>query len=71
MARRWGSFTQNKTILLNLALVKAPVTCIDYVIMHELCHLREPNHGPRFYRLLSRHMPDWDSRKHRLETFII
>jgi predicted metal-dependent hydrolase len=71
MVRRWGSFTRNKTILLNLMLVKAPVTCIDYVIMHELCHLREPNHSPGFFRLLSRVMPEWEIRKRRLESSVI
>ena len=71
MVRRWGSCTRSGTILLNLALVKAPVTCIDYVVMHELCHLKEPNHGPGFFRLLSRFMPDWESRKERLESLII
>jgi predicted metal-dependent hydrolase len=70
MVRRWGSCTRNGTILLNLALVKAPVTCIDYVVMHELCHLKEPNHGPSFYRLMKRHMPDWRSRKERLDGIL-
>ena len=71
MARRWGSCTQRGTILLNLELIKAPVACIDYVVMHELCHLKEPNHGPRFFRLLSRFMPDWEVRKERLESLVI
>jgi predicted metal-dependent hydrolase len=71
MVRRWGSCTPSGRILLNLALVKAPVTCIDYVVMHELCHLKEPNHGPRFFRLLTRFMPDWEGRKERLESLVI
>jgi predicted metal-dependent hydrolase len=71
MVRRWGSCTRSGSILLNLTLVKAPVTCIDYVVMHELCHLKEPNHGPRFFRLLSRFMPDWESRKERLESLVL
>lgn len=71
MVRRWGSCTRSGMILLNLTLVKAPVTCIDYVVMHELCHLKEPNHGPAFYRLLARFMPDWQVRKERLESLVI
>jgi len=71
MVRRWGSCTRTGTILLNPALVKTPVTCIDYVVMHELCHLKEPNHGPGFFRLLSRFMPDWESRKERLESLVL
>jgi predicted metal-dependent hydrolase len=71
MVRRWGSCTRSGRILLNLMLVTAPVTCIDYVIMHELCHLKEPNHGAGFFRLLSRFMPDWAIRKQKLDSFII
>ncbi len=71
MKNRWGSCSNRGTILLNTELVKAPIDCIDYVIVHELCHLRERNHTPAFYRLLSRCMPDWERRKARLETVIL
>lgn len=71
MKRRWGSCNSTNGILLNTLLVYAPVRCIDYVIMHELCHLRHHNHGSRFYRLLSRLMPDWEERRRRLETVLI
>ena len=67
MKRRWGSCSGTGRILLNTELVKAPVHCIDYVITHELCHLRFASHGPEFYRLLDRLMPDWRQRKERLE----
>ena len=40
---------------------------IDYVVLHELCHLKEHNHGPRFFKLLDKHMPQWRKRKTRLE----
>ena len=43
------------------------VDTIDYVIVHELCHMAEPHHGAAFYRLLDRVMPDWAGRKGRLE----
>ena len=49
----------------------APSECIDYVIVHELCHLRERSHTPTFYRLLSRCMPDWERRKNCLESVVL
>jgi len=71
MKRRWGSCGKNGTILLNTELVRAPVHCIDYVIVHELCHLRFPHHSDRFYRLLALVMPDWQRRKTRLEQVLV
>lgn len=71
MKKRWGSCTKSGTILLNTELVKAPIHCIDYVIAHELCHLRHKNHGPEFWRLLSQLMPDWETRKNKLEMIMI
>lgn len=59
MPKRWGSCTKEGRLLLNPALVSAPKGCIDYVIIHELCHTVEHNHGPEFYILLARLMPDW------------
>lgn len=67
MRARWGSTPGTDRILLNTQLVKVPTHCIDYVITHELCHLRHPHHGKEFYELLSRCMPDWKARKKRLE----
>lgn len=67
MKSRWGSFTKSGNILLNELLVTAPPECIDYVILHELCHAAVPNHSPRFFQLLRRFMPDWERRKELLE----
>lgn len=67
MKRRWGSCNRTSSILLNTELLKAPPYCIDYVIAHELCHLRYRDHGSPFQRLLTRMMPDWRERKARLE----
>ena len=69
MTRRWGSCTSG-TITLNLDLVKVPLTFIDYVIVHGLCHLKIHSHSPAFYKLLTRSMPDWKQRKERLESFV-
>ena len=59
MPKRWGSCTKEGKLYLNPELIAAPKPCIDYVILHELCHLREHNHGPRFYSLLQKVYPDW------------
>jgi hypothetical protein len=71
MLRRWGSCGKAGYILLNTKLVTAPLYCIDYVIVHELCHLKDHTHGKGFYKLLSKYMPDWGKRKERLERFLI
>ncbi|MFA6304005.1 MAG: M48 family metallopeptidase [Legionella sp.] len=59
------------TITLNLDLIKAPKECIDYVAMHELCHLKHHDHSPQFYRLLDSLAPDWKKIKHKLELSMI
>lgn len=67
MNRQWGSCATSGTLTLNPLLVKAPRECIDYVITHELCHLREHNHSPEFFRLLFHAMPEWERTKLRLD----
>jgi hypothetical protein len=69
MDTRWGSCTPEGKIMLNLALIQAPKPYIDYVIVHELCHLKEHHHGPAFYRLLDRAMPNWQQRREALNRF--
>lgn len=71
MVKRWGSCTPTGIIYLNSDLIKAPSHCIEYVITHELCHLKYPHHGTEFYSLLGRVMPDWEKRKKRLEMIRI
>lgn len=68
MSKRWGSCSKSGDILLNTSLVKASVYCIDYVIMHELCHLKVHTHNSGYFKLLSKYMPDWEKRKERLEN---
>jgi predicted metal-dependent hydrolase len=67
MQKRWGSHTASGRIILNDRLITAPRDCIDYVILHEICHVVEPNHSPRFFRLLRRFLPDWEQRKEMLD----
>lgn len=67
MTKRWGSFTPKGRLILNSELIRVPDDCIEYVIMHELCHSQEPNHSKKFERLLSRLMPDWKERRLRLD----
>lgn len=59
MKRTWGSCSAKGRITLNTALVKAPAELVDYVICHEICHLREHNHGPGFYALQEALCPEW------------
>ncbi|MGQ0800255.1 MAG: M48 family metallopeptidase [Pseudomarimonas sp.] len=67
MKRQWGSCSPKGTLSLNPHLIKAPRRCIDYVLLHELCHLRFPNHQQGFHRLLLRHMPAWKEAKRTLD----
>ncbi len=67
MTKQWGSCSPEGVIHLNPWLIRAPVDCIDYVIMHELCHLRERNHSKKYYELLGRHYPNWQHIKAKLD----
>lgn len=70
MTKRWGSYTPNGRIVLNIDLVRASPMLIDYVICHELAHAFHPNHGKEWQSLLDAVMPDWQIRKARLEEFL-
>lgn len=67
MRTQWGSCSPKGELLLNPHLVKAPGPCADYVIFHELCHLKEHNHSKRFYELLGGLLPDWQKWKSELD----
>jgi predicted metal-dependent hydrolase len=71
MKKRWGSCSAKGVILFNTELARASVYCMDYVIVHELCHLLQPNHNNAFYQLLKQVLPDWERRKERLEKALL
>lgn len=66
MKRRWGTCHSNGTIWLNRELIKKDPELIDYVIIHELCHLVHQNHGKHFYALLGRIIPDYRRLRQKL-----
>ena len=68
MKTRWGSCnTQARRVWLNLNLIKKPLVCLEYVLVHELVHLHEASHNQRFYTLMSQYMPKWQEYKQILE----
>ena len=71
MQKRWGSLSEKGTVTLNTDLIRAPKECVDYVIMHELCHLKYYDHSTAFYMLLSSVLPGWEKIKHKLELSMV
>jgi len=67
MDKRWGSCTAGGKVILNTELIRAPRGCIEYVIVHELCHLLHHDHGPAFQSLQAREFPAWEKWKRVLE----
>ncbi len=70
MKSRWGSCSARGKITLSTELIKLPDIHIEYVIVHELCHLRHHNHGKEFYSLLSELLPGWEKTRSELRGFI-
>ncbi len=71
MDKRWGSFLSKKQVILNPELIKASTDCIDYVITHELCHMKYKNHSKQFYTHLKSKLPNWKKIKEKLELRMI
>lgn len=65
---RWGSCAQNGNIALNFRLVQMPDSVRDYVLVHELMHLRQQNHGPRFWKLVAAACPEYRECERWLRT---
>ena len=70
MTNRWGSCSTKGRILLNPQLIKAPKACIEYVIIHELCHLVHRDHTQAFFDLQQKEFPEWKKWKNKLETLL-
>ncbi|MEM9744444.1 MAG: SprT family zinc-dependent metalloprotease [Pseudomonadota bacterium] len=70
MRSQWGSCSARGRLSLNTHLVKTPRAQIEYVVLHELCHLQHHHHGPAFHRLVEAHMPDWRERSAGLDPFL-
>jgi predicted metal-dependent hydrolase len=71
LKKRWGSLSGKGTLTLNMDLIRAQKDCIDYVIVHELCHLQCKDHNHKFYELLKKIIPDWEKRKYKLELTLV
>ena len=67
MKKRWGSFVNKDKIILNPKLIHVSKDCIDYVIVHELCHMRYKNHDKKFFGFLDEKYPKWERVKEKLE----
>lgn len=65
---RWGSCHAAGRVLLHWRLVQCPLRLVDYVVVHELAHLREMNHSPRFWRIVEELLPDYAARKREIRT---
>ncbi|MBN2427939.1 MAG: M48 family metallopeptidase [Deltaproteobacteria bacterium] len=71
MKKRWGSLSKGGILTINAELIRAPIECIDYVIIHELCHLKFHDHSSAFFTFLETVLPDWEKRKHKLELALV
>lgn len=72
MKSMWGNCRYNKEIItLNLYLLKVPIECVNYVILHELAHMIYHDHGKEFKEFLTFYMPDWKTRKNLLNNYIL
>ena len=69
MKTRWGSCTPKGKIILNPELIKTPKGCIEYVVIHELCHLVHHGHNQNFFDLQAKECPLWERWKKKLEQF--
>lgn len=65
--KRYGSCSGKNSLCFSCFLMNSPEAAVDLVVVHELCHIRVKNHGPAFYALLARYLPDYQERKKQLK----
>lgn len=68
---RWGSCSRLKNLNFNYKIIFLPETLVDYIVVHELCHLKELNHAARFWDLVARALPSWKQRRQELKKIQI
>ena len=71
MKRRWGGCALDGRVVFNVRLVQTPLPLIEYVVLHELCHLKHHDHGKSFYALLGKCLPDWKERRKALHAIVV
>jgi len=72
MRTKWGTCNvRNKRLWFNLQLAKKPIECLEYIIVHELCHLLQKNHSPAFVALMDKHLPGWQATRKQLNEFVM
>ena len=69
--RRWGSCSRRGNLNFNYRVLKLPLALVDYIVVHELCHLRELNHSTRFWELVARTLPDFRTRQQALRRIVL
>lgn len=70
MSKQWGSCSPKGEIILNPHLIKAPRPCVDYVLIHEMAHLKHHDHSQEFFALLDREIAEWRGVKKRLDELV-
>lgn len=71
MKARWGSCCPSKNkVTFNLSLIKTPIECVEYVVLHELSHLKYHDHSKNFYNFISIFMPEWKERRRKLNNYL-
>lgn len=67
LKNKWGSCTPDNKLNFHWKIILAPVSVIEYIIIHELCHIKEKNHSPKFWDLVARYMPKYENHKEWLK----
>jgi predicted metal-dependent hydrolase len=72
MKTKWGTCSvEARRIWINLEMAKKPISCLEYIVVHEMVHLLERSHGDRFTAMMARHLPDWSSRRAELQQSVL